>query len=176
MKDLLTRTAITMAFVLLVPTACGGGSGVPTATSALPGSSVSIGDDAAARNLSGQYAGKLKDNFYGSAKATASLAQYKSSLGGSETIRFSIASVTDLLALNLSGAALNGTTVSSVKNVVCSFSTTATYNAKTHLLSGSYKAINRCSGEKGTYTLKHQCLYTRASGEDIRPETGLHGC
>ena len=60
MKDLHARTAFAIALVLLASTACGGG--VPSASSALQPASVRIGDDAAARNLSGQYAGKVKDN------------------------------------------------------------------------------------------------------------------
>ena len=83
MKDLYARTAFAPALVLLASTACGGG-GVPSASSALQPSSVRIGYDAAARNLSGQYAGKVKDNVYGFGRAAASLAQYKSTLGGSE--------------------------------------------------------------------------------------------
>ena len=175
MKDLYARTAFAPALVLLASTACGGG-GVPSASSALQPSSVRIGYDAAARNLSGQYAGKVKDNVYGFGRAAASLAQYKSTLGGSETIAFASGSVTDALALNVSGTALNGATVASSKNVLCSFSTTATYNTKTHVLTGSYYAVNRCSGEKGTYALKHQCLYKGAGDADVRPEAGVKPC
>ena len=174
MKDLHARTAFAIALVLLA-SACGGG-GVPSASSALETASVRIGDDAAARNLSGQYAGKVKDNVYGTGRATASLAQYRSTLGGSETIAFGSGSVTDSLALNLSGTALNGVTVASSKDVLCSFSTEASYNTKTHILTGSYYAVNRCSGEKGTYALKHQCLYKGAGDAQIRPETGLKPC
>ena len=174
MKDLHTRTAFAIALVLLASTACGGG--VPSASSALRPASVRSGDDAAARNLSGQYAGKVKDNLYGSGRATASLAQYKSTLGGSELIAFGSGSVMDSLALNLSGTALNGATVASSKKALCSFSTTAAYNTKTHVLTGSYYAVNRCSGEKGTYALKHQCLYKGAGDDDIWPESGLKPC
>ncbi|HEY6450037.1 MAG TPA: hypothetical protein VIX60_05090 [Candidatus Cybelea sp.] len=176
MKDLHARTAFAIALVLLASTACGGGGGVPSASSALRPASVRIGDGAAARNLSGQYAGKVKDNVYGTGRATASLAQYKSTLGGSETIAFGSGSVKDSLALNLTGTALNGATVASSRKALCSFSTTAAYNTKTHILTGSYYAVNRCSGEKGTYALKHQCLYKGAGDDDIRPESGLKPC
>lgn len=174
MKDLHARTASGIALVLLASTACGGG--VPSASSALQPASVRIGDDAAARNLSGQYAGKVKDSVGGSGKATASLAQYKSTLGGSEKLVFALGSVTDSVALNLSGAVLHGTTVTSSRKVVCSFSTTGTYDTKTRLLTGSYKAVQGCTGEKGTYALKHQCLYKESRDEDIRPETGVKPC
>ncbi len=176
MTDLRARAALAIVLVLLASTACSGNSGVPSASSALETSSVRIVGDAAARDLSGQYAGKVKDSVYGSGRATASLAQYKSALGGSQTLVFGIGSITDSLALALSGTALTGSTVASSKNAVCSFSTTATYNAKTHSLSGAYKAVYRCAGEKGTYTLKHQCLYKGAGAEDVRPETGLKNC
>ncbi len=176
MGDLHTRTAFGITLVLLASSACSGGSGVPSASSALQSSSIGVAADAAARNLSGQYAGKAKDSVYGSGKATASLAQYKGALGGSQTIAFGLASVMDSLALNLGETALNGSIVASSKTAVCSFSTTATYDTKTHVLSGTYKAVNRCSGEKGTYALKHQCLYKGAGGEDVRPETGLKPC
>ncbi|MBV8530273.1 MAG: hypothetical protein JO104_03070, partial [Candidatus Eremiobacteraeota bacterium] len=103
--------------------------------------------------------------------------QYQTGVGGTLTIKFSNAPVTAAVALVPSGSSVDGTTVIVTASGYCTGSTTSTYDPTTHIMSGSYKSVYGCTGEAGTFTLKHRCIYkgTRAS-EDFRPETGIHNC
>jgi hypothetical protein len=160
--------------VALSGCASGSGSSVPSGTQGVQAPSAGI-SDAATTNLSGQYAGTVKDSTDGTGKATVSVAQYKTALGGDETIVFTHATVTDSVVLAASAKGLDGTTVLADASVVCSYSTIAAYDAKTRVLSGSYKAVHGCSGETGTFTLKHKCIYLDGKA-DVRPEGGAKPC
>lgn len=177
MKSLSLRRAAAFTAAALLWTACSGtGSGDPGTAQTLPGTSRSLGNDVGPLNLSGQYAGTLKDSTDGSGKATASLAQYKRSLGGGLTIAFALGTATDSIALALSELpTVNGTTVAVSKSAYCTFSTSAKYDSKTYELTGSYQAAHGCSGETGTFRLKHQCTYL-GGREDVRPEAGPKPC
>jgi hypothetical protein len=69
-----------------------------------------------------------------------------------------------------------GSIVGGSGSLYCTSSMTATYDSKTHALSGSYKAVYGCAGETGTFTLKHLCFFKGSGGGDIRPEAGVKAC
>lgn len=176
MRNRIARHVTAMAVIVALTDACAGNAGVPSGAASFQAQSAFIDDGAKPTNLSGQYAGTVKDSVDGSGKAKASVAQYKSALGGSESIAYALGSMKASLVSSVDVKALNGTTVVVSKGVVCSFSTTATYATKTRLLTGSYHAVSGCTGEKGTFRLKHQCVYKGTGDASVVPETGIHGC
>jgi hypothetical protein len=177
MQKFFTRKAVGVAIALAFLTACAGnGGGVPSAASALQVASNRVGGDAAASKLSGQYKGTFTDDAYGSGKAEASYAQYQNGVGGVLTIKYAHATVSASVALVVSGSSTDGTTVAGSGSLYCTFATTGTYDAKTHIMSGSYKAVQGCTGDGGAFTLKHKCYYKGNGSEDARPETGPKPC
>ncbi len=170
------RNVVCVTIAVLAWAACGGGgSGVPSAAQGLQAPLGRISDDAKTINLSGQYTGTTKDSTYGNGKTTASYAQYKSGIGGVLIIKYKSALVAPSVALTAKGTTVKGTTVATSESLYCTYSTTATYDTKTFKLSGSYKAVQGCSGDTGTFTLKHNCIYLGGK-EDVRPENGPKSC
>ncbi len=177
MRRLFARQTPAVAAVLLAVTACGGaGTGVPGASSAAQG--MPGGDDrAAARaNYSGQYSGTFHDSIYKTGKATESLAQSGSALGGTLSIKFGHAPVSESVGLTVNGTSAKGTSVIELTDGYCAFSASSTYDSKTNEVSGTYKAIHGCTGETGQYKLAHQCTYVEGADEEIRPQNGPKPC
>jgi hypothetical protein len=117
--------------------------------------------------IAGQYEGTVTDSARGKGKAVLQLAQSISSAGGSFNQTYGNATVSGVISASLSGASLNGNEVI-LGSTPCTFITTAKYNAKTAVLSGSYKAISRCKGQSGSFKLKEQCYYiTPSASADI---------
>lgn len=169
------RQALAPGVVLALLAACtGGATGVPTAQQAVQGNSNRIGDAANSYNLSGEYAGTIKDNQHGTGKAHATLSQAESALGGSLSISGN--PTVEYISWTSSGGRVSGTSVFLASSGYCTFSHTSTYNAKTHTLTGSYKNVYGCSGESGTYTLKQNCYFKGTGGNDVRPENGPRPC
>lgn len=172
----IARRVLGIAGALTFLTACSStGTGTPAAASAAQPSAVR---PAAGKgyNVSGQYAGKFVDIAYGTGKATASYAQYQTAVGGNLTIKYSNSTVNAAVVQTASGSTVDGTTVASSGSLYCTFSTTGTFDAVTHVLSGSYKAVRGCAGESGTFSLKQKCYYRGANGDAIRPENGPRPC
>jgi hypothetical protein len=177
MRNVSVRAALSMAIVLLASTACGGntGGGVPNASAGVQSAALPM--SAIPFPLSGQYKGTFKDSSAGTGDAAGSFSQYKTTLGGSLTVTYSKETATDEFAASINGASMAGETVALVKTAYCAYSTTAAYDAKTQVLSGSYKAIYGCTGVKGTYALKQLCYYKSSTGkENVRREVGPKPC
>ena len=67
-----------------------------------------------------------------------------------------------------SATAASGAIVVDYSNgTTCTFSTNATYNSTTNVLSGSYTAVTNCTGDSGTFSLTQQCSDT-VTGIDRR--------
>jgi hypothetical protein len=153
--------------------ACGGnGAGVPggIAGSQQPAGAVR---PAATINLSGDYSGYMKDD-KGTTKFKLSLSQEKASLGGGSMT--SPSGATGDISWTVSGASVAGTSVAFSPSGYCTFTETGMYDSKTDILSGSYKAVYGCSGQKGTYRLKHQCFFRGTVDEDVLPAGGGKPC
>jgi hypothetical protein len=177
MKELSLRKTAGAAATLLLLSACAESpSGVPSAAQTLQQPASRIVSDAKTLNLSGEWAGKQTDIAYGTGKAKASYTQYQSGLGGVLTVKFANSSATSSVALAVNGSSINGTTVAISGSFYCTFSTTSMYDAKTHVMSGSYQAVYGCTGDSGTFTLKHKCYYKGTGSVDIRPDAGPRPC
>ena len=174
MRGSFSRMSAVTATCLLVLSACtSGGNGIPSGGSGTQVPLSSVNDDAKTINLSGEYAGTAHDSVHGTGKATASLAGYKSTLGGA--LGISGISATADVAWTVSGTTVNGTSVIVMSSGYCSFSMSNTYNTKSFVLTGQYHAVHGCTGETGKYKLKHQCIYLSGK-EDVRPESGPKSC
>jgi hypothetical protein len=112
--------------------------------------------------IAGQYKGTVKDSVRGKGSAVLQLAQSISNAGGSMNQTYGTTMVSAVISASLSGTSLNGNEVF-LGSTPCTFSTTAKYNVKTAVLSGSYKAISRCKGQSGTFKFSEQCFYVTAS-------------
>jgi len=154
---------IGFGIALLAWTACGGAGSTPAMQTATQAGTVQLRDDAALRNISGQYTGTIKDSEYGKGRAALDLAQYRNATGGTLTINYGTHTGTASGAFFVSGNALRGTGVSSAGSATCVFAESAQYDPSTHSLSGSYRALHGCDGEaeKGDFTLKQRCYYAR---------------
>ncbi len=177
MKNSPIRGAIGVTVALLAWTACSSGSnGVPSAAQGLQAPLLRVSDDAKALQLSGQYTGTSKDITYGTGKSAASYTQYKNAIGGVLGIKYKSATVALSVAAVAKGTSIDGTSVATTGGLYCTYSTSATYDTKTSTLRGSYKAVQGCSGGRGTFTLKHECYYKGTRTEDIRPQVGGKPC
>ncbi len=179
MGSLFARRAFGAAIALGILTGCGSsGTGAPSAALGLQGGASRIGSDKSSSNFSGKYSGKFKDIAYGTGKATASYAQAQDGLGGILTVKYANATITASVALIASASGINGTSVAGSGSLYCTLATTGTYDAKTRTITGSYKAVYGCTGDSGTFTLKHQCYYKGNGSEnvDVRPDTLPHPC
>jgi|SRR5579862_2874160 len=175
MKVFSLRKALGAALGLSLIAACGGGSGsVPNAASASARTQHRI-DNARSLKLSGEYTGKFSDGAYGSGKAKASYSQSGDAVGGVLTVKYAASTVTLSVALVADGSSVNGTSVAGNGSLYCTFATTSTYDAKTHVMSGSYNAVYGCSGDGGTFKLKQKCYY-RGATDDVLPATGPKPC
>jgi hypothetical protein len=177
MESLIARKGAMVAAVLLLLSACAGSaSGVPSPAQAAQAATSRAANDAKSTNLSGEWSGKQTDIAYGTGKAKASYTQYNNGLGGVLTVKFANSSATSSVALSVSGSTVNGTTVALSGSFYCTFSTTSTYDPSTHTMSGSYQAVYGCTGDSGTFTLKHKCFYKGTGSDAIRPDNGPRPC
>lgn len=177
MNGVLICKALGVAATLALLTACGGSGYSGGAPGAAPsqGATTQMRGNAPVAKLSGEYSGTEKESGI-SRPVTLSLAQYGNALGGNVTIKTPKGRVIDRITFSVSGTTLNGTIVSLNGTSYCTFSQKAKYDTKALKLSGSFKAVYRCSGETGTYTVKHNCVYKGNPAEDIRPESGPRPC
>jgi hypothetical protein len=152
--------------------ACGATGSTPSA--AIQTSSLQIRGDALLRNLSGQYVGTIEDSLGGKGTVGASLAQYKSAIGGRLKVKLAKDSHTDLLAFALSSPATLTGNLIYAGSAACTLRTTGKYDAATHRLTGSYRAVHGCSGETGTFSMEQQCYYVLSG--PATPEAGLKQC
>lgn len=178
MERSLTRKILGTAIAFGLLTACSGASNgsVPSAASATQNAASRITNDAKPLNLSGQWKGKFQDIAYGSGKATASYAQSGTAVGGVLTIKYANSTVSASVVQVAGTSGVTGETVAGTGSLYCTFSTTGTYDPKTYTLSGNYMAVYGCTGETGTFTLKHQCFYKNGGTDDARPDLGPKGC
>lgn len=151
----------------------GSEAAVPGAASVAQEASNRIGD-ASGTNLSGVYSGPADDNVWGKGTGTMFYAQSGNAIGGAFTLKLK----KNTLYLNgvqtVSGTTVHGSNVSGSQSAYCTTSTSAKYDAKTRVLSGSYTAVYGCAypHEKGTFSLKQQCYFKGSGNADIRPEAG----
>jgi hypothetical protein len=181
MKISRAGAAFGAAILLLATNACGAtgeGSGVPSASSALQGSSAQR-LKASTVPLSGQYTGTFTASTFGTGAAKASFAAYQSGVGGVLSITPTGSPATkSSVVFVVSGSSLKGTAVSPSGGSYCTFLIDASYDSKSRQLSGAYSPAYGCAGETGSFLLKHLCYY-RGSGNgsnDVRPEAGPHPC
>lgn len=127
------------------------------------------------RNLSGQYSGTVSDSTFGSGTATADFAALYGTLGG--WLSFTFGSTTYMLAAVSSseGNGVRGVLANTIGSTACSFAFKATYDASSNTLDGTYRAINGCSGENGSFSLTQQCYY-QERGSDLRRDAGIMHC
>lgn len=170
-----TNKFLNAALALALLAACGGrDAAVPNAAPASLGRQNGVGNAHASR-LSGEYVGKFNDGAYGAGKAKASYSQSQSSVGGVLTVKYAHSTIALSVALVADGSSVNGTSVAGTGSLYCTFSTTSTYDAKTHVMSGTYSAVYGCSGDGGTFTLKQKCYY-RGATDDALPAVGPKPC
>lgn len=174
MRSLHIGAVFGVALGLLSLTACGGGA-ASIATPALQGPAAGFSSDAAVLNVAGEYVGTIKDSKSGKGTVRASIAQDQTAVGGNIIQTFPTGRTSSSLAASESSNTIKGFSVR-VLNVACSFNFKGTYDTKTFVLSGSYKAVHGCTGESGTYSMKAKCSYVDAVPDAIRPETGLKPC
>jgi hypothetical protein len=173
MRGSFSCMSVVTAVCLLVLCACAGSNGIPSGGSGTQVPLSSVNDDAKTINLSGEYTGTAHDSVHGTGKASASLAAYKSALGGA--LGISGISGTGDIAWSVSGTTVTGTSVIPLPSGYCSFAMSSTYNTKSFELTGKYHAVHGCAGEAGNYKLKHQCIYLSGK-EDVRPESSPRSC
>lgn len=163
--------------ILAVALACAGcaGSG-GSATNAGPPMTAGarLGDDAGTLNISGQYVGTVRDIHSGTGHVTGSFAQSKSTVGGWLYFVYPTFSIRSSAVRTISGTTVDGVSVATVHNEICTFDVTGKYDSSTSKMTGSFKAVHGCTGDHGTYTVKQKCYYVR--GEDVRPQTGPRPC
>jgi hypothetical protein len=175
MRRMRASTALGMALAFLALTGCGGSSGAPATASSMQAPSEAVGNDAAIHNISGQYAGTVKDSRHGKGRITALLAQYKNAVGGSLTVSAGTTSIMSSDVWSLSnGTELTGSGATTIMQTTCVYSINGKYDTTTYQLSGSYHAVHGCSGQNGTYTMKQKCYYARDWA--IRREAGPRQC
>lgn len=57
------------------------------------------------------------------------------------------------------GNAVHGNFIMIIASTACSFHYRGSFNPSSFQLNGDYRALNGCSGEKGTFSLQQQCYY-----------------
>lgn len=125
-----------------------------------------ISNGARVPNLSGEYAGTVNDSIFGNGKANVELLQYHNAVGGRSLFEYGSTVFVDPNVFLLKGATLTGTAAgATLTGVPCTMTETATYD--NHRLTGSYKAVNGCSGESGTFTVKESCRYVTDSNPEV---------
>ncbi len=161
------------ALALSACAGAGGGSAQGAAgSSALPALAAAV----TATNVAGQYKGALTDGAFGKGAATVNLSQRGRSAGGWIKVKFASTTLDEAVAMTLDPAknTLAGTAIANVANSACTFSMASTYDPKTFLLTGRYKAVHGCTGDAGTFTAKERCYYVNHA---MRPDVhGLQAC
>jgi hypothetical protein len=159
--------AAILAFTVVVSSGCGGsGIGAPSGASAPLAARRFV--PAEAFDVSGGYAGTVKDRVYGSGKIDGDLAQHQSGVGGFLTFLnvsppFGMTTSFLLKGRSLTGNGILGNTVGDL----CPTSVTATYTSS-HTLNGSYKVNSgSCSHSAGTFTMKQTCTYGEGLAMDL---------
>jgi hypothetical protein len=114
---------------------------------------------ARAFEAAGQYEGTVTDSALGNGKVSFDLSRTGASAGGSLRETFATKTIRSAVAMSVaSNDTLSGTAIALLSNP-CSLQIDAKYNRKTHVLSGTYSAFHRCSGQTGTFRAKEQCYY-----------------
>ncbi|HEY1882918.1 MAG TPA: hypothetical protein VGG51_07755 [Candidatus Cybelea sp.] len=126
------------------------------------------------RNLTGQYAGSVTDSVTGTGSASANFAGLGENLGGYFAFSFGTASYSNAASAQNTAHGMEGVFVATIASTACSFSFHARYSGSNNRLRGQYQAVNGCSGEHGTFSLKQQCFYNE--NNDIRGAAGLRPC
>gem|GEM_PF-3583919 len=126
---------------------CSGGS------TALPSASTLV--------VSGEYIGATNDPVGGAQSATTTLAQHGNAVGGTLMLGLGTASISESIALTISGPALSGSGTASFSGAVCTFAITATY--ANNQITGTYVPVGGCAGRSGTILLTQQCANPAAS-------------
>jgi hypothetical protein len=160
-------TALTFALAGPSLTACGGAGASPNFAPQAQLAPPLISNYASTPNLSGEYAGTVNDSLFGSGKAFAELLQYHDAVGGTTLFEYGSTVFGSPSVFLLKGTTLTGTAEgATLSGVPCTMSETATYS--NHRLNGSYKAVNGCSGESGTFAIKEYCKYVTKSPTEPR--------
>jgi hypothetical protein len=141
------------------------------------------------QNLTGQYSGSVSDSVLGSGTAVANFVGAGGGLGGYFVFTFGSANYdnptiaaggrNDLQANGYRGGHgdVFGAFESTIASTACEFYYSASYGSSDNELTGSYKAINGCSGQTGTFTLTQQCYYGSGRQHGVRREGGgIRGC
>jgi hypothetical protein len=173
MESLLKSKTLGIALAGALLTACSGAGGndVPSATSVTQGSALRVAPDTSPAVLSGHYKGTFTDGAYGKGKATATYSQYQNAVGGTLSIKYANATAALSVALTANGKSIDGNSVAIDGSLYCTFSVQSTYTARNHTMSGTYSAVQGCTGDGGTFTLKQQCYY-QGTGSDVRRDAG----
>jgi hypothetical protein len=172
--------AVFLSVGVLSMTACGAGSG-GNHTFSMDGPGVTPAlEAAAALNAAGQFKGSVTDSAFKKGTTNIIVSQHGRSVGGAMRSKYSAKSVNAVVAWTLdpSTGGLQGTAVATIGNAACTFAISATYDSKTLILAGTYKAVHGCNGESGIYTTKEQCYYVNhATTMDVKPHPiGLRPC
>jgi hypothetical protein len=134
-----------------------------------------LGAPAATLNVSGQYSGTVKDAVFGIGQVAADLSQYQNAVGGVFTFTYGSLAFVTPSALVLNGKTLTGNAaIGRATGGVCAATEFGMYDASTHTLHGSYKAIQGCSGDSGSFTMKQHCQYVMDFVRD--PNSVLKSC
>jgi hypothetical protein len=140
------------------------------------------------QNLTGQYSGSVSDSVLGSGTAIANFAGDGGGLGGYFVFTFGSANydTPTIASGGRDGLQANrgrgghdyvfGAFESTIASTACEFYYSASYRSSDNELTGSYKAVNGCSGETGIFTLTQQCYYSSGREQNVRREAGLGHC
>jgi hypothetical protein len=140
------------------------------------------------QRLSGQYSGSVSDNALGTGTAIANfVGDGSGGLGGYFVFTFGSANYSDPTiaggrdaiqpAWGAERGYLSGAFESTIASASCRFHYSAAYTPSDHALTGSYKAVNGCSGQTGSFILTQQCYYRGGRQPSVRHEGGgIRGC
>lgn len=136
------------------------------------------------QNLTGQYSGSVSDSVLGSGTAISNFVGAGGGLGGYFVFTFGSANYDNPTIAGGDRDALQpnwgrgghgdvfGGFESTIAGTACEFAYSASYSSSDNELTGSYKAVNGCSGETGTFTLTQQCYYSGGRENSVRREGG----
>jgi hypothetical protein len=170
----ITRAFFGFVSMTIALAACAGNS-TPNAAPGSQAPPAAVSDAGGHINFSGQYTGTLERWMKGTARVKTTLAQYRSAVGGAIHFGGKNASTADV-AWNANGAAVTATFVAVQASGFCQFAMQANYDTKKSTLLGKWYATHGCSGEQGSVSLKHECVYKVAGGENARPQNGPRPC
>lgn len=159
-----SRTLVVLAACALALAACNAGRQSSFAPSSSSDATAALADGGLL-NVAGEYAGRVAGGSSGNGRARASISESGSSVGGPIAYTFASGKRVNAAAATLeSDGSLHGTMVATVGSAACTFRFSATYDTSTHKMSGSYRAVNRCPGESGTFSLDEKCYYDLRAG------------